>query len=51
MSTHKITKERESMVGASKSKVSKHTVPANESQARPLGMDIVMMPNAQIYFS
>ena len=30
------------MIGASKSKVSKRTVPANEAQARPLGMDIVV---------
>ena len=30
------------MIGASKSKVSKRTVPANEAQARPLEMDIVV---------
>ena len=42
LSAHKITKEGESMIGASKSKVSKRTVPANEAQARPLGMDIVV---------
>ena len=42
LSTHKITKEKESMIGASKSKVSKRTVPANKAQARPLGMDIVV---------
>ena len=42
MSTHKVTKEMESMIGACKFKVSKRTVPANEAQARPLGMDIVV---------
>ena len=42
ISTHKITKQKESMIGASKSKLSKHTVPANEAQARPLGMDIIL---------
>ena len=42
LSTHKITKEKESMIGASKSKVSKRTVPANEVEARPLGMNIVV---------
>ena len=42
MSTHKSTKEKESMIAASKSKVSKRTIPANEALARPLGMDIVI---------
>ena len=42
LSTHRTTKERESMIAASKSKVSKRTVPANEALARPLGMDIVI---------
>ena len=41
VSTHN-TKEKESMIAASKSKVSKRTVPANEALARPLGMDIVI---------
>ena len=31
LSTHKITKERESMIGASKRKVSKRTVPAKQA--------------------
>ena len=30
------------MIGASKSKVRKRTVPANEAQARLLGMDIIV---------
>ena len=42
ISTHKITKQKESMIGASKSKVSKRTVPANEAQARQLGMDLIV---------
>ena len=42
ISTHKIPKQKESMIGASKSKVSKRTVPANEAQARPLGMHIIV---------
>ena len=42
LSTHKTSKERKSMIAASKSEVSKRTVPANEALARPLGMDIVI---------
>ena len=42
LSTHKTTKERESKIAASKSKVSKRNVPANEALGRPLGMDIVI---------
>ena len=42
ISTHRISKQKESMIGASKSKVSKRTVPANEAQARPLGMDLII---------
>ena len=30
------------MIGASKSKVSKRTVPSNEAQARPLGIEIIV---------
>ena len=42
ISTHRISKQKESMIGASKSKVSKHTVPVNEAQTRPLGMDLII---------
>ena len=42
LSAHKTTRERDSMIAASKSKVSKISVPANEAQARRLGMDIVI---------
>ena len=39
--THRISKQKESMIGASKS-ISKRRVPANEAQARPLGMDLLI---------
>ena len=42
ISTHKITKQKESIIGASKSNVSKRTAPANEAHARPLGMDLII---------
>ena len=42
LSTHRTTKERESMIAASKSKVSNRTVPANGALARRLGMDILI---------